>query len=345
MIKKINIIKNVNNPKSIHGMFPYRGKMSAIDANNILQKLKISNKIILDPFCGSGTLLIEASKYNKEVIGIDSNPVAYILCKAKINIQSLDYEITNFEKIKKKIKEIKISLIPKSILENFHKKTANEIVSYAKYFNEMSDYNKGCFMGAVALSARGCNHYKWTSNIVGKKIKPFRYISFEKNFRNKISKHYFPSKKNIKIINMDSRILTKKIKKNSIDLIISSPPYFDALDYTSYHNKFIIDLLGLKKENIKKNLIQKLDTYKKSMIKVFNEIDYVTKKNAKIIFIVGDKKNKDGNILKGNNFFTSIAPFKKFSIIERNYSNTSSQVIDKINKTKRKEQIIIWEKK
>ena len=90
MIKKINIIKNVNNPKSIHGMFPYRGKMSAIDANNILQKLKISNKIILDPFCGSGTLLIEASKYNKEVIGIDSNPVAYILCKAKINIQSLD---------------------------------------------------------------------------------------------------------------------------------------------------------------------------------------------------------------------------------------------------------------
>lgn len=318
--------------------------MSAIDAKNILQKLKISNKVILDPFCGSGTLLIEASKQNKKVIGLDSNPIAYILGKAKINIQNIEYEIANFERIKKKIRETKIASIPKSILENFHKKTANEIVLYTEYFNEMSDYNKGCFMGAVALSARGCNHYKWTSNIVGKKIKPFRYINFEKNFRNKILKHYFPSKNNIKIFNIDSRNLTKKIKKNSIDLVISSPPYFDALDYTSYHNKFIIDLLGLKRENIRKNLIQKLDSYKKSMIKVFNEIDYVTKKNSKIIFIVGDKKNKDGNILKGNNFFTSIAPFKKFSIIERNYTNTSSQVIDKINRTKRKEQIIIWEK-
>ena len=318
--------------------------MSAIDASNILKKLKISNKVILDPFCGSGTLLIEASKQNKKVIGIDSNPIACILGRAKINIQNIDYEISNFEKIKKKIKETRINSIPKSILENFHKKTANEIVSYTKYFNEMSDYNKGCFMGAVALSARGCNHYKWTSNIVGKKIKPFRYINFEKNFKNKILKHYFPSKNNIKIFNIDSRNLTKKIKKNSIDLVISSPPYFDALDYTSYHNKFIIDLLGLKRDTIRENLIQKLDTYKKSMIKVFNEIDYVTKKKSKIIFIVGDKKNKDGNILKGNNFFTSIAPFKKFSIIERNYTNTSSQVIDKINRTKRKEQIIIWEK-
>ena len=326
-------------------MFPYRGKMSAIDAHNILQKLKISNKVILDPFCGSGTLLIEASKYNKNVIGIDSNPVAYLLGKAKINIKNLKYEINNFEKIQKKIKKIKITTTPKSIIENFHKKTAYEIISYAKYFDEMSDYNKGCFMGAVALSARGCNHYKWTSNIVGKKIKPFRYIRFEKTFRNKILKHHFPSKKNIKIINIDSRELTKKIKKNSIDLVITSPPYFDALDYTSYHNRFIIDLLDLKKEKIKKKLIQKMDTYKASMIKVFNEIDYVTKKKAKIIFIVGDKKKKDGNILKGNNFFTSIAPFKKFLIIERSYTNTSSQVIDKINRTKRKEQIIIWEKK
>ena len=82
--------------------------MSAIDAKNILQKLKISNKVILDPFCGSGTLLIEASKQNKKVIGLDSNPIAYILGKAKINIQNIDYEIANFERIKKKIREKKL---------------------------------------------------------------------------------------------------------------------------------------------------------------------------------------------------------------------------------------------
>ena len=75
-------------------MFPYRGKMSAIDASNILKKLKISNKVILDPFCGSGTLLIEASKQNKKVIGIDSNPSPINIGTGKeITIDSLARKI------------------------------------------------------------------------------------------------------------------------------------------------------------------------------------------------------------------------------------------------------------
>ena len=43
--------------------------MSAIDAKNILQKLKISNKVILDPLWFR-TLLIEASKQNKKIIDL-----------------------------------------------------------------------------------------------------------------------------------------------------------------------------------------------------------------------------------------------------------------------------------
>ena len=344
MIKKINTLKTVNNPKSIHGMFPYRGKMSSLDVNNILNKLKIFNKVILDPFCGSGTILIESSKYNKKIIGTDSNPIASILCQAKIKVQSLNCEIKNFESIRSRININKKIIIPKSILENFHKKTAIEIISYSKYFKEMSAYNRGCFMGAVALSARACNHYKWTSNIVGKKIKPFQYVNFEDKFKNKILKHHFIPKKNIRIFNLDSRSLSKKIKKNSIDVVITSPPYFDSLDYTSYHNKFIIDILGLNKNLIRDQLIQKIKTYKLSMIKVFDEINKVTKKGAKIIFFVGDKKIKNGKLLKGSDFFISISPFKKYSLVERNYTGTSSQVIDKINKTNRKEQIIIWNK-
>ena len=38
------------------------------DYSKSITKLKISNKVILDPFCGSGTLLIEASKQNKNSV-------------------------------------------------------------------------------------------------------------------------------------------------------------------------------------------------------------------------------------------------------------------------------------
>ena len=64
---------------------------------------------------------------------------------------------------------------------------------------------------------------------------------------------------------------------------------------------------------------------------------------SKIIFVVGDKR-VHGKVINGGEFFNSISPFKNVKFLERSYSNTSSQIFDTINKTKRKEQIVIWEK-
>ena len=64
----------------------------------------------------------------------------------------------------------------------------------------MNDYIKGCYFGAIALSARACNHYKWTSNIVGKIIKPFNEIDFDKIFYQKIIKIKLKLKKFQKLI-------------------------------------------------------------------------------------------------------------------------------------------------
>ena len=56
-----NMLNNVTNPNSIHGIYPYRGKISAKDAENIISKLPNTGNF-LDPFCGSGTIVYEAEK-------------------------------------------------------------------------------------------------------------------------------------------------------------------------------------------------------------------------------------------------------------------------------------------
>lgn len=48
-------LHSVNNPNSIHGIYPYRGKISAIDAQQVIKQFK-KGKILLDPFCGSGSI-------------------------------------------------------------------------------------------------------------------------------------------------------------------------------------------------------------------------------------------------------------------------------------------------
>src|SRR5690606_9669277 len=80
--------------------------------------------------------------------------------------------------------------MPEAGLKHFHSDSAKEIMSVAQYIDEMSDYIKGCYYGAIALTARGCNHYKWTSSTVGKDIEPKQYICFYEKLTAKVKKHY-----------------------------------------------------------------------------------------------------------------------------------------------------------
>jgi len=341
---KILHLQSVNNPNSIHGIYPYRGKISALDAEQILAQMP-RGSVVLDPFCGSGTIVYEGLKYGLRTIGIDANPIAVTLSKGKINVphdltevqEELDRIIANCKK-----GDIAVTLpeYPKSL---FHEQSLVEIMNVAAKYEEMSDYLKACFLGAVALTARGCNQYKWTSSTVGKNIFPKRYIDFYDKLRAKIKKHHYPIANNSKIYYADSRTAAEFIPANSIDFIFTSPPYFDCLDYTAYYAKIIYDILGQDRIAIKNRLIQQFDSYAENMRMVLDNLYKILKPGGQVIFVVGNKKIHK-KVINGAEYFKDISPFEKYNIIERSYTGTSSQVFDKLNKTDRKEQVIIWEK-
>ena len=102
-------------------------------------------------------------------------------------------------------------------------------------------------------------------------------------------------------------------------------------------------ILGMNRMEVKKNLIQFIKTYEQDMTQVLSQINTVTKDDALIIFVVGDKKIKN-KLINGGDFFSKLFHKKPNKIIERTYSSSASQIFDKLNKTTRKEQIVIWDK-
>jgi hypothetical protein len=74
---------------------------------------------------------------------------------------------------------------------------------------------------------------------------------------------------------------------------------------------------------------------------VLTEIEKVVKPGGLVIFVVGDKK-VHGEVINGGEFFRNLTSMKHIRSIERSYSGTSSKVFDAINKTQRKEQIVVW---
>ena len=73
---------------------------------------------------------------------------------------------------------------------------------------------------------------------------------------------------------------------------------------------------------------------------VIEELEKVTNENALIIFVVGDKRLKVELLM-----VETFRNIREASYVEeRSYSGSSSQVFDVLNRTKRKEQIVVWDK-
>lgn len=71
---------------SVHGLHEYKGKFNPQVAKALLNIFSVrSGGWVLDPFCGSGTTLIECAHAGVRGVGIDINPFAVFLANAKLH--------------------------------------------------------------------------------------------------------------------------------------------------------------------------------------------------------------------------------------------------------------------
>ena len=74
---------------SVHGLHEYKGKFNPQVVRALLNILGITpGQRVLDPFCGSGTTLVECSHIGALGYGIDLNPFAIFLANAKLQALS-----------------------------------------------------------------------------------------------------------------------------------------------------------------------------------------------------------------------------------------------------------------
>ena len=71
---------------SVHGLHEYKGKFNPQVAKALLNIFGVrSGGCVLDPFCGSGTTLVECAHADVLGVGIDINPFAVFLSNAKLH--------------------------------------------------------------------------------------------------------------------------------------------------------------------------------------------------------------------------------------------------------------------
>lgn len=66
-----------------HGLHPYPAKFPPQIPARLIEILTRPGDVVLDPFCGSGTTLVEALRLGRDAVGTDINPVAVLATEAK----------------------------------------------------------------------------------------------------------------------------------------------------------------------------------------------------------------------------------------------------------------------
>ncbi|MEK7532126.1 MAG: transcriptional repressor LexA, partial [Patescibacteria group bacterium] len=233
-----------------HGIHTYPAMFIPQVARRLLETYSKEGDTICDIFCGSGTALVESNVLNRNAYGIDLNPLAIFLAKAKttpINPQKLTKE---YFSLLGRLEKIKDSEIKKPEFKNldfwFKEKAIIKLARLKKAIQETEDKAIRNFL-MVAFS----EIVRYASNTKTGEFKLVR-IKGEKSekhdpdvlgiFRKKaeanivrMGEFYKDTERDAwtKIIFGDSS-KNNGIKDNSIDCIITSPPYGDSRTTVAY---------------------------------------------------------------------------------------------------------------
>lgn len=85
---------------STHGLHEYKGKFHPQIARYLMGQSGLRpQSVVLDPFAGSGTVLVEAVHYGCNALGVEANPLAVLVANSKLKLLTCNVrELKSFQK-------------------------------------------------------------------------------------------------------------------------------------------------------------------------------------------------------------------------------------------------------
>lgn len=288
----------------LHKIAPYVGRIKPAFAHFLIKYASNEGDVILDPFGGIGTIPTEGMLMGRNTISNDLNPYAYYIARAKSSKkQSLEELIDYINSIEVDTSNINLDNIPEWVKEYYNQDTLKEII----FFKERLEKDKQYFiLGNLIGISQGhrpghlSKPCAWTLPYKPRPDDKGEYREVKPRLIDKIKRTYkddFKQTGNMQVIFGDARKL--QLNDNTVDSIITSPPYFDTLDYVN-SSRLRLAICGYydetEKKELRKRLIQQFDSYLSDMEICISEFKRVLKKGGNCIVVVGDVFKKSGNI-------------------------------------------------
>ncbi len=338
-----------NTKQYTHCFHSYPAMMIPQVAGRILDEFGRNARLLFDPYCGTGTSLVEANLRGIDAIGTDINPLARLIAKVKttiIPLELLDSYLKEFNDFVFAIRLGSIKIRPtipnfKNIDYWFKKETQYWLAVIKEYIEQIKDkdvqdFFKVAFSETVREVSLTRNSefklYRMTKKQIEKFNPDVLSVMIKKLIRNRNGMAEYIRIKNNKAksriydFNTVYNIPEEILPPESVDIILTSPPYGDSRTTVAYgqfsrlSNQWLgfeefneVDkrcMGGMRRKEIKnfdfeplddvlsqiadidKNRVYDVVSFYIDYEKSINNVSKVVKKNGIVAYVVGNRRVK-----------------------------------------------------
>jgi len=278
-----------------------------------IERLTAPGDRVYDPFMGRGTTPVEAALLGRVPVGCDVNPLSLTFARPRLRPPGLHAVADRLGAIPMADHDE----FPEELLTFYHADTLKQICSLKKYlfgrrasggFDSIDDW-----IALVALN-RLTGHSAGFFSVYT--LPPNQAVSVKSQLRINEKRNQVPPPRNVaKIILKKSKQLlgdvtapvrdtlrsvaeeallitspahaTPRIASDSIDLVVTSPPFLDVVQYDA-DNWLRCWFLGIDPKSVNITMPRKLDQWQATMTQVFHELARVLKPGGHVAFEVGE---------------------------------------------------------
>jgi len=331
-----------------HDLHPYPAKFPPQIPATLIEALSEEGEVILDPFVGAGTTLVEAFRLGRRSIGVDINPIAVLVSRAKTQVLSND-DLQELEEVCQALEGDLASTYGRpSLFREMYpppQSSVPPIPNIDKWFATHVQSELANCVGRIGQvrseRVRTLIQVALSSIIVRVSYQDSetRYVARNKsippgtvyrlllgqiaNMQHKLEtlKRYAGNPQ-AEVLIGDSRCL-RGIPSNSVDLIVTSPPYPNAYDYHLYHRHRLY-WLGFDPKQVLANEIGShlkyqyesggIETFQSDMARCFQEMSRVLRPRRFLGLIIGDSVFK-GTLVRNDHIVSKLASEARLRLV------------------------------
>lgn len=349
--------KNNKNFSKMHSISSYLAMFSPSLPNFFIKKYSEESDLVMDNFSGRGTTGLVSRELKRKFIGSDLNPYALVLSRSKIDSYNKENLILWISKIEKEFSTKSVYFYNKTnqkkyleLLSYYSRKTLSQLIFLREKIgvnwrencsekNAILAFTLGLMHGplrkngesiyfsldmpnTISMSPNYVKNYSIKNNLIKPNVNVFQKIidRIILKYDEKIISKKFSGT----VMENNAIYNNSKIKDNSVQLVITSPPYLSIVNYT-VSNWLKLWMLGYERKTLKVEIKLtdnlKLEEYKEFIKNYLNSIYNKIKDNGIVCLVVGDVF--DNPLIE--EVWKSIENHVKFKFLEIYIDNKYSQ--------------------